>query len=279
MKTKYIHVYHPKVIHSDHSSLQLLHSRKDPNVGLVNGGYPQPLVNLHRKPELRITEEEYKKWRQEQFEKALEERKRHQEEQSHNEPDEVDEDYDESHKDDLIEEPEDNLYKKHKANKANSSSGRKVTTNNENHSYNQEIEATNSAKTYANYPIQKTNRKKPFKPSQPVLLSGERPRKNQPRLYDYQNRHQNAQASEVKLHFQSVDPTILDPTYYSTLPKEQNEAVNDDQDDIYSGLLSSRYNQKIADKSKLLGDINYNRKKQTKAVITSNNRRTFSRTQ
>lgn len=227
---------------------------------------------MHHKPELRITEEEYKKWRQEQFEKALEERKRHQDEHNHDEPDEVDEDYEESKKD-RVEESEDELYKKHKANKANSSSGRKSSKKNENYSYNQEIEATNSAKTYANYPSRKANKKKPFKPSQPVLLSGERPRKNQPRLYDYENRHQKAQASEVQLHFQSVDPTILDPSYYSTLPKDQTDAATDDQDDIYSGLLSTSYNQNTADKSKLLADINYNRKKQTKSFIT-NNRRT-----
>ena len=103
VKTKYIHIFHPKVIHSDHSSVQFLHSRRDPNVGLINGGYPQPLTNLNEhQPELRITEEEFMKWRQDQLRKARDEQNRVQDERENNpDPDEISDDYDSKKYDDV----------------------------------------------------------------------------------------------------------------------------------------------------------------------------------
>lgn len=267
VKTKFIHVFHPKVVHTDHSSVHFLHSRKDPNMGLINGGYPQPLVNLSPRPELRITEEEFNKWRQEHFRKALEERKRHQEDHNQLEPDDEDND-DGFHEPPVDEVDDDNdVYKKRKI---NSSSDRKQLTKHENHNYNQDYEATNSDKTYTNYPGRKTNKKKPFRSSAPVHETMHRPR-NQPRKKQLKQfgfvRQNEAEASNVNPHFYKIEATGDDPNYYSTLPKDQDAEASDNEDEIYSGLLSARYNKRIEDKSKLLADINYNRKKQAKADI------------
>lgn len=248
-----------------------MHSRRDPNIGLVNGGYPQPLVNLNdHQPELRITEAEFMKWRQEQLRKALEERKRHQQEQENNpdpDGDEDDEMYDakkyENEDEGGDENYTDELYKKHKANKANSSSGRKESSKHKNHNYNQDFEASNSDKHYANYPSRTTNKRKAPKPSQTAQTTYNRSRKNSQKPYGFVAQP-DTQASNVQLQYQNVDPTVLDPTFYSTLPRDQAMDASDHQDDIYSGLLSKKYNKKTADQSRLLGDINYNRKTQTK---------------
>jgi hypothetical protein len=271
-KTKYIHVFHPKVVHSDHSSVQFLHSRRDPNIG-SNGGYPQPLVNLQEhQPELRITEEEFMKWRQEQLRKALEEQKRVQEEQNNN-PDSDNEGEDESYDGKKYEDVDEtavdeeytnDLYKKHKANKANSSSGRKELLKHNNHNYNQDFGASNADKTYANYAMRATSKRKTPKTPQYIQSGLKRPRKNAQKQYGFVAQP-DSQASNVQLQYLNVDPTVLDPTYYSTLPRDQTEMNgSDDQDEIYSGLMSRKYNKKTADKSRLLGDINYNRKTQTK---------------
>lgn len=252
-----------------------MHSRRDPNIGLINGGFPQPLVNLNEhQPELRITEEEFTKWRQEQLRKALEERKRVQEEKENNpDPNEDDEIYEGKKYEDEDEGNEENytdeLYKKHKANKANSSSGRKESTKHKNHNYNQDFEASNSDKHYANYSMHTTNKRKSPKPSQTAQTGYNRSRKNSQRPYGFV-RQPDTQASNVKLQYQNVDPTSLDPTFYSTLPQDQAMDASDHQDDIYSGLLSKKYNKKTADKSRLLGDINYNRKTQTKLFARRN---------
>lgn len=258
-----------------------MHSRRDPNIGLINGGYPQPLVNLkEHQPELRITEEEFTKWRQDQLKKALEEQKRVQAEQENNpDPDDDgdDEVYDGKKFEDVQEDGEENytdeLYKKHKANKANSSSGRKQSSKHKNHNYNQDFEASNSDKhyaNYANYPTRSTQKRKSPKPSQAVQSGYNRSRKNTQRPYGFVAQP-DSQASNIQLQYQNVDPTVLDPTFYSTLPRDQSMDASDHQDDIYSGLLSKKYNKKIADKSKLLGDINYNRKTQTKLFASRRN--------
>ena len=274
INTKLIHIFHPKVVHTDHASVHYLHSRKDPSIGLVNGGYPQPLVNMGTKPELRITEAEFNKWRKEQFRKALEERKRHQDERNQLEPDdEEDEDNDRFHETPTSKTISDNEddYEKHKPSSSSDRKHENHLTKHENHNYNQNYEATNSDKSYANYPRHTMRKKKPFRPSslsQQTML--QRPlnpiRKNQPKRYGF-IRQNEAEASNINPQYYKIEPTGVDPTYYTTLPKDQDAAASDNQDDIYSGLLSARYNKKIADKSKLLADINYNRKKQTKAEI------------
>lgn len=260
IKTKYIHVYHPKVIHSDHSSLQFLHARNDPNIGLINGGYHQPLINLNKaRPELRITEKEFLKWRQEQLKKAEDERTRYQEDKNSQEA-EDEENVEENEAVDDEKYTED-LYKKHKANKANSSTYQRDAVKHRNHNYNQDYEASNSDKSYANHPTRSTKKRKTPKPLQAVHQAAERPRKTKPKPYGFVSQ-QFAEPTNVELKFS--DPTALDPTYYSTLPKDQTGVSTDNQDEIYSGLLSARYNKKTADKSRLLADINYNRKQQTK---------------
>jgi hypothetical protein len=275
VKTKYIHVYHPKVLHSDHSTY--VHSRHDPNVGLVNGGYPQPLVNLNKhKPELRITEEEFLKWRQEQVQKALEKRQKHQEDQQL-QSDAEDDDGDVFNTQTDLNEGEDEkytdqLYKKHKANKENSSNYRKESSKHKNHNYNQDFQASNSDKTVAKVPARSPSKRKPSKASQAVRQTSDRPRKNPPKSYGLVNQ-QFAEPSNIQPQIYNEDQTMFDPTYYSTLPKDQTADGTDQQDDIYSGLLSSRFNQRTADKSKILAEINYNRKQQTK-IYNSQNRRT-----
>lgn len=268
-KTKYIHIFHPKVVHTDQSSVEFLHSRRDPNVGLINGGYPQPLVNLNgRQPELRITEEEFMKWRQDQLKKAFKEAKRTPQDQENNsEPDEEGDDdiyvgkkYEEDDEGD--ENHTDDLYKKHKANKANSSSGRKESQH-KNHNYNQDFEASNSNRHYANYPSRTSNKRKATRPSKTAYTGKSRVNKNTIRPYGFVSQP-SPQASNIELQYQHVDPTVLDPSFYSTLPRDQAMDASDHQDDIYSGLLAKKFNKNTVDRSKLLGDINYNRKTQTK---------------
>ncbi|CRK93709.1 CLUMA_CG007237, isoform A [Clunio marinus] len=273
LKTKYVHVYHPRVIHTDHASY--VHSRNDPNIGLVNGGYPQPLVNLnHHRPELRITEEEFLKWRKEQFMRALEERRKLQEQYGNN-PESYDGDDDNANTKDDPDAIEDeskitsNLFRKHKANKANSSSTRYGSTRHRNHNYNQEFGASNYEKHYTHYPNRQGNKKKKHKQTDTVRQAPNRPKKNQNSNFHYQ---QAVEASNLQPSFYNGDPTALDPTYYSTLPKDQQPEPSDHQDDIYSEILSSKYNKNIMAKAKLLADINYNRKQQTK-IFTSQRRR------
>lgn len=274
-------------------------------------------MNLDRKPELRITEEEFYKWREEQYQKALQERTRLIEEQQNNDEPAEEEADDENYKinkDEPEAEPEadeEELYKKHKANKANSSSSRKPASKHKNHNYqmnynyNQDYEATNADKTYANYPSRPTHKRKNMKPAptarsptqtvrNPTPTSrfpastarlpastgrvptstarkpAERPRKTPPKIYGFVNQfdHEvsqtNLQPQYYALDKTAADPTAIDPTYYSTLPKDQSVSASDNQDEIYSGLLSSRYTKLTVDKSKLLSDINYARKKQTR---------------
>jgi hypothetical protein len=281
IKTKFVHVFHPKVVHHDHSSIQFLHSRRDPNVagnaGIVNGGYPQPLINMN-KPELRITEDEFNKWRKEQMKKIYEDRKRqYEQDQRGNEADDEEEDEEEVDEPKKLETEETELYKKHKANKANSSRGSSKHKNH-NYSQNQDFEASNSDKTYANYPSRQKTKKKSPKASPAGQSNGERSRKKQPpsayrQQYGYVNLHE-AQASNVRPQYFNMDPTSVDPSYYSTIPKDASAAASDNQDEIYSGLLSTKYTRLTADKSKLLGDLNYNRKQQAKsAVATASSRK------
>lgn len=231
------------------------------------------MVNLNgRQPELRITEEEFMKWRQDQLKKALEERKRNQEDQedqeNNSEPDEEgDDDIYEGKKfhdvDEADENYTDDLYKKHKANKANSSSGRKESSKHKNHNYNQDFEASNSNRHYTNFPSRTSNKRKTSRPSQAFQKVNSRVIQNTQRPYGFVSQP-DPQASNIELQYQHVDPTVLDPTFYSTLPRDQAMDASDKQDDIYSGLLVKKFNKKTVDRSKLLGDINYNRKTQTK---------------
>lgn len=265
-------MFHPKIIHTDHSSIQFLH-RRDPSVGrIMNGGYPQPLINLKPKPELRITEEEFNKWREEQFAKALEERRRLQEAENAEEPieDEEEEDYIDDKKSNN-DDDQDDLYKKHKANKANSTLGRKETLKHKNHNYQQDYESTNYEKTYANNPRWSGEKAKnpQQRPPQSDRKPVEKSRKQPPQRFGFVRNPDTQTASSVNKP-QYVEQAASDPTSYTTIPKDQRLAAPlDYEDDIYSGLLSNRYDKKTVVKSKLLADINYNRKKQTKAIAAS----------
>lgn len=266
VKTKYVHVYHPKAFHTDHSSVQFLH-RHDPNIGLVNGGYPQPLINLnHHKPELRITEEEFLKWRQDQVRKALEQRKRFQEEQQKSI--DADEDYEEAQDEPEEEKYEDDGYKKHKAQTSsyNSSSAWKDSSRYGNHNEN-EYETPIVGNTFENYQSSSNYKRKSKRPPQAYRPSVDRPRKN----HNYGHFNPDVEASNIQPQYYDLDQMFTDPKHYTTIPKDQEAEASDHQDDIYSGLLSAQYNKNIEDKSRRLGDINYNRKQQTK-IFTQRNK-------
>ncbi|XP_070500710.1 MATH and LRR domain-containing protein PFE0570w-like [Chironomus tepperi] len=267
IKTKYVHVFHPKVVHTEipEHSISYLHARNDPNIGLINGGYPQPLLNTGKKhqSEFRIDEEDFKKWRHEQQRKAVEKRRRLQQ-QYQPDDDDDDENVNNQEYDEHIEDEEqdinyeEDLYKKHKANKANSSalSSRKEKKKHRNHNYNQDYDSSNSDKVYANFPTRKSSNR-PIRPSQ------RNPHDDSKKFQVYGTSNVDVE-SNVHQQFLNVDPTSLNPAYYSTLPK--NAEVSR-QDDIYSGLMSKKFNKNIADKSKLLADINYSRKQQTKNLL------------
>lgn len=270
VKIKNVHVFHPKVVHTEpHHSIQFLHSRHDPNVGLINGGYPQPLLNLSPSTnEYRISEDDFFKWRREQQRRAQEKRKKLQQQQRHQQNDDDDE-YEDNGAEEEEEQPnyDEELYKKHKANKANTSSQQKKESKHKNHNYTPDYDSSNSNKVYSNYAQRsklssKKQQKRPsFRPSPPV--EDETIKKY--RVYGVSN--VDAESTNLNTQYLTLDPTATDPGYYSTLPKNIQNVPPAQQDDIYSGLLAKKYNREIADKSKLLADINYSRKQQTKNLI------------
>lgn len=303
LKTKYVHVYHPKVVHSDHgSSVEFLHSRRDPNVDIVNGGYPQTLINLNRNPELRISEDDFNKWRQEQLRKAWEKKRKAQ----YDDDDAGYERDDEAELEDEDEDEDETLHKKHRFTRVNSPPGRKESSKHKNHNYQQDYEATNADQAYAKYPSRHANKKQKFKPSVQVEHpASERKRKTKPKNHgSYQHyTHHDAEASNLQPqiaeetyptpqpqksqqppqkvpgptqfdpHHKLPGPTQFgsaqfDPTYYSTIPRDQ-ETQPSKQDEIYSGLIAADFDKKTASKTKMLADMNYLRKKQTKAASTA----------
>lgn len=257
-------MFHPKVVHSDHhSSIQFLNSRHDPNVGLINGGYPMPLLNLHPGKEYKINEEDFFKWRREQQRRAQEKRRQLQQQNHNKRNQEYDEYEDNGGSEDEEDESnyDEELYKKHKANKS-SSSGYRKESKQKNHSYSdRDYDSSSSDKIYSKG-NPSTSKQKGRRPPSRSTVEDEITKKY--RVYGVSN--VDAESSNVKPQFLSHDPTAIDPGHYSTLPKNlQNPPTN--QDDIYSGLLAKKYNKEIAEKSKLLADINYNRKQQTKNLI------------
>lgn len=266
-----MHVFHPKVINTDHhSSIQYLHSRHDPNIGLINGGYPQPLVNL--KPsasEYRISEDDFFKWRREQQRRAQEKRRHHQQQQQQHQKHNDDDDYEDNGTADDEDEQssyDEELYKKHKHNKSNSaSSNQRKESKHKNHNYpTDDDSSSNSDKVYTNYSnLRGKPGKKQRRPQFRPPTEDETAKKY--RVYGVPN--VDAESSNIENQFLSHDPTAIDPGYYSTLPKNFKNVPPIDQDDIYSGLLAKKYNREIADKSKLLADINYSRKEQTRNLI------------
>lgn len=232
----------------------------------VNGGYPQPLINFNNQPELRITEEEFLKWRETQ-------KKKLQEEQIKLEPDNDDQDkntnfYNEGNDDDETRYAEEErnyqeeLYKQHNANIADSTSNSKGSPKPRNHKYGQDYDASDSDK---NFPLRTANKKKNTKKSSRPQQSSDNPSNLSRRPPEYGFLKQpEAEATNIKPQYHKVDPSVFDPSYYSTLPKDEKFIEASNQDDIYSGLIVARYDKKTADKSKILGDMNYSRKQHTK---------------
>lgn len=124
---------------------------------------------------------------------------------------------------------------------------------------------------------------KPFKPSQYVGARPEikaKPKKQQSNNYGFVKPvYEDAEATVNHNQYipfamnPSAVVTNSDPGYYKTLPSDHDiRNIEDNQDDIYSGLISNRYNSNVKDKSDTLSIINNNRKKQTK----NNNNKTRS---
>lgn len=157
---------------------------------------------------------------------------------------------------------EDDLYRKHKANKANSATlNKKEKKKHRNHNYTPEYESSNSEQVYA-APTRKSGKKN----SRPVRPFQRLPDESSKNYETYGTSNTDAESTNVHQLYTNFDPTAVDPTYYSTLPKH---AAPSTQDDIYSGLMSKKYSKNIADKTKLLADINYTRKQQTKNILQS----------
>ncbi|KAG5674594.1 hypothetical protein PVAND_004548 [Polypedilum vanderplanki] len=128
-----------------------------------------------------------------------------------------------------------------------------------------DYDSSNADKVYAKHPPNKSNNKKQQHSNRP---SSKRTRPDEFKQYQvYGITNVDAESSNVEQQYTNIDPTAIDPGYYSTLPRDVQNVPATNQDDIYSGLISKKYNKNIEDKSKLLADINYNRKQQTKNLL------------
>ena len=116
---------------------------------------------------------------------------------------------------------------------------------------------------------------KPFKPSQYIAARPEiraKPKKQYSKNYGFVKPvHEDAEASVIRPQYTqyAMNPSAVvtnnDPGYYKTLPSDHDIGkIEDNQDDIYSGLISNRYDSNVKDKTDSLSTINNNRKKQTK---------------
>jgi hypothetical protein len=209
--------------------------------------------------EYRISDDDFNKWRQKQQRKAsLKKRRRHQQKQQHHiAEDEYDENVNREEEEEEEENYDSNLFNRHRTNKA--APNKKEHKSNKNYSF--EYDSSNSDdKVYAKHPSRKVNsNKKQRRPSRPSKRTKSELLKKY-HVYGIAN-------VDAETSYSSIDPTAIDPGYYSTLPHDVPSVPSSNQDDIYSGLMSKKYNKNIQDKSKLLADINYNRKQQTKNLL------------
>lgn len=133
-----------------------------------------------------------------------------------------------------------------------------------------------SSERITNSPKQEfDDHEKPFKPSQYVGSRPEirvTPKKQYSMNYGFVKPvYEDAEASAIRPQYTqfAMNPSAVvtnnDPGYYKTLPSDHDIGkIEDNQDDIYSGLIANRYNPNIKDKTDSLSIINNNRKKQTK---------------
>lgn len=144
----------------------------------------------------------------------------------------------------------------------------KKTKNDKKQSYKAERIKSSPQLDYAGY-------YKPFKPSQYVTAQPEiiiKPKKHHTKNYGFiKPVYEDAEASINHPQYTplSFNPSAAiintDPGYYKTLPSDHDIGnIEDNQDDIYSGIISNRYNANVKDKTDTLSNMNYNRKQQTK---------------
>lgn len=308
VKTKFVHVYHPKIIATDihHSPSLSFYSRKDPNnydvVSSGSGHYSNPLFKQKKsKNELKLTANDFYRWRQDQAKKSIDHHhKRNVAKPSIYEQDEGDDDVNNEQQGDLNHDLDDEeafdeseRYSQSSNNHDNFHKGNSPSSKHKNHKYH----ATSAEKSLHNYSNrhQWDNSNKQRKPTSSYHQNSDRTRKNksssksrhkyqQPQLYPLESQQHlqvtDSDPTNTVNSVNSVQPQYLktdvsqnidvnDPTFYSTLPKNPVNTADHD-DDIYSGLLSSKPSKMIVEKSKLLGDINYNRKQRTKIFTAQN---------
>ena len=263
-KTKFIHLFHPKKIHikvpSHHG-----HSRKDPNMQMIkelHAGFIPSQMTAHilDAPKL-LTKEEFNRWRENELTKA-----RQAEKQAHPQKDLIEKDTDdyESGSEDEEDSEEDNdSYKnsyKSSKNSHSSSSKKKATHNdkkpmkhNRKHKSQHQSHQSSMNRNVYRAPEFPTGRKLNY---QDITVH--------PNGYSYPKPiavydHYSGEASNT--HF-SVEPTAIDPGYYSTLPNDQEiQKMTGREDEIYSGLLTMQNKKHIGDKTRMLKTMNKNRKR------------------
>jgi hypothetical protein len=78
------------------------------------------------------------------------------------------------------------------------------------------------------------------------------------------------QASSLNNQYFNVNPSAVDPSYYTTLPDDREmEHMTGLEDEIYSGLLTNKFPKQVNEKTAMIKNINSNRsKKHTKNLRT-----------
>lgn len=79
----------------------------------------------------------------------------------------------------------------------------------------------------------------------------------------------SAQASKVNNQYFKMNPTSVDPSYYTTLPDEKEiDKMTGKEDEIYSGLLTNKFPKEVKAKARIIKTLNSNR---SKKMITVKN--------
>lgn len=266
-KTKFIHLFHPKKIHIKVPTHHHGHARKDPSMQMIkelHAGFIPSQMTTHilDAPKL-LTKEEFNRWRENELVKAKQNDKKAQHQKDMIEKDT--DDYESGSEDSESESEEDddsykNAYKSSK--NSHSSSSKKKATHND---HKKPMKHNRKQKSHHQSHQSSTNRNVYRAPEFPTG-------KNQnykditvhPRGYGYAKPiavYDNYNGEASNQHF-SVEPTAIDPGYYSTLPNDQEiERMSGMEDDIYSGIMTMQNLKHIGDKTRLLKNMNHNRKR------------------
>lgn len=303
MKTKYIHLYHPKKTHTHtKQTVKIVHARQDPNVQFVkqlNPGF-QPAHFaagiLEQKPVL--SEYDLTRWREMGLMKAY----GIQNQGSHVISTPVDEDYDEgksSEDEEDEDDDEDNdrymirpssssYSSSHKSNHKSSSKNSSSNKPKKNEGKKRDNFRSSKGSGKRHKASMSSSQNRPMVSKAPgTLHTDSRGPYNDinvgPNLGEYSKNpnfgfapsyageRQMDSYNEESIHhdkFFSVDPKAVDPGFYSTLPDDKEmEQMTGMEDDIYSGLMTHKFGAQVGDKTKKLRDINNSRKQKTKKLV------------